>query len=97
MTAAEAIQILGLERSFPELLTAASHSSGTAVADNLVLPLQDARQREVAKEQFDRLLGVAVKLDNLFLVGKLSAAYRICVDPYWDAESTPPTEGSQNS
>ncbi|CAD2216809.1 hypothetical protein ADEAN_000428700 [Angomonas deanei] len=73
----EAVQVLGLERMNPDYLN---------TANGVVLPLQDPKEREVAKANFDRMMKLAMDNENYFLAGKLSAAYRLCCDPDWDAK-----------
>lgn len=78
MTEQEAIQILGLELVNPRLLEDARISKYPQ------LPLSNTRDREIAKRNFDRMFLIASKHNNMYLAGKLSAAYRLCVDPNWD-------------
>lgn len=75
MTAAEAVQILGVERVNPKLLKDPWHIS---------LPLSRPDDLEAARGNFHRMMAVAQKQENHFLMGKLSMAYRLCVDPNWD-------------
>lgn len=78
MSEQEAIQVLGIELINPRLLEDARISKFSQ------LPLSNPRDREVAKANFDRMFAIAVKHNNMYLAGKLSAAYRLCVDPTWD-------------
>lgn len=80
MTESEAIQVLGLEVVNPRLLEDAR------ISKHSLLPLSHPRDREVAKKNFDRMFSIAVKHNNMYLAGKLSAAYKLCIDPNWDNE-----------
>lgn len=87
MTPLEAIQILGVEKSNPSLL----HQFGSpkekerdADGGERCAVLTRERDREVARENFERMFALAVKHENQFLAGKLSLAFRVCVDPAWD-------------
>lgn len=80
MTESEAIQVLGLEVVNPRLLEDAR------ISKHSQLPLSHPRDREVAKKNFERMFSIAVKHNNMYLAGKLSAAYRLCIDPNWDDE-----------
>lgn len=73
MSPMEAVQLLGLEVARPELLS-----------PKVALPLMDPAAREAARQAFQKMFAIAVAHDNMFLAGKLSAAYRQCVDPLWD-------------
>ncbi|KPA86195.1 putative mitochondrial hypothetical protein [Leptomonas pyrrhocoris] len=91
MSGVEAVQVLGLDRSYPvlfnEIQKAESNKAQSAASASFSptpLPLRDGRAREEAKRNFERMFALAIKEENLFLAGKLSAAYRVCVDPMWD-------------
>lgn len=81
MSDAEAIQVLGIEQVNSSLL------ENGKLAKSSVLPLSSPRDREIAKNNFERMFAIAVKHQNLYLAGKLSAAYRLCVDDAWDVEN----------
>ena len=57
------------------------------LADNLSVPLQRSDDRATAKTNFTRLFKKAEELNNPYLQGKISCAYRVCVDPRWDHDS----------
>lgn len=88
MSGVEAVQVLGLDRNYPTLFSeiqkAESNASASPTATSTPLPLKEGKAKEEAKRNFDRMLALAVAEDNMFLAGKLSAAYRLCVDPNWD-------------
>ncbi|KAG5492104.1 hypothetical protein GH5_01008 [Leishmania sp. Ghana 2012 LV757] len=88
MSAMEAMQVLGLDRGFPELYTSVQQAEANAMQTSTSLPLPHGKAREAAQQNFERMFALAVKEENMFLAGKLSAAYRICVDPAWD-QATP--------
>lgn len=79
MTPAEAVAILGVAPP-----KATSHES-TSPAAAYALPLTDRVEREKARESFHRMFRLAMDRQNYFLAGKLSAAYRMCVDENWDS------------
>lgn len=84
MTALEAIQILGIDKVNPAYTQlAAGEGASTAL-----LPLTAPNEVEAARQNFEKMFANAVKADNLFLAGKLSAAYRLCVDVSWDMKTT---------
>nr|CCC93169.1 conserved hypothetical protein [Trypanosoma congolense IL3000] len=64
---------------------------------NMAVPLTSEANRNMATLRFERLFAVAVNQRNMFLQGKLSGAYRICVDPEWDAKDDTAEEGSRHS
>lgn len=78
MTESEAILILGVEQQNPTIMQRVKRSS--------VLPLTDPQDRRVADENFKRMFEIALKHNNMYLAGKLSNAYRLCVNPQWDEE-----------
>ena len=93
MSGVEAMQVLGLDRSHPALFNeiqkaessaAAQSSSSSHSTASALLPLSEGKAREQAKRNFERMFALAIKDENMFLAGKLSAAYRVCVDPMWD-------------
>ncbi|KAG5492649.1 hypothetical protein JKF63_01228 [Porcisia hertigi] len=84
MSPAEAVQVLGLDSSFPDLLTSVQRVSSSSTLTPASLPLAPGEARMTAQQNFERMFALAVKEGNMFLAGKLSAAYRICVDPKWD-------------
>lgn len=84
MTPLEAIQILGVEKTNPSLIEKFSAEKTPSNASLEYPVLTSGRDREVARENFERMFGLAVKHQNHFLAGKLSLAFRICVDPNWD-------------
>ncbi|KAH9601550.1 hypothetical protein LSM04_003716 [Trypanosoma melophagium] len=51
----------------------------------LEVPLRDEKDRQEAHWRFKRLFAIAKENDNVYLQGKFSAAYRVCVDAEWDA------------
>ncbi|CCW69433.1 unnamed protein product [Phytomonas sp. Hart1] len=81
MSSLEALCILGLDHLRPRLKNTSSPFSSQS---NLFLPLKTPEDREIARQNFERMFAIAVKYNNHFLAGKLSAAYRKCVDPTWD-------------
>ncbi|KPI90283.1 hypothetical protein ABL78_0665 [Leptomonas seymouri] len=88
MSAVEAVQVLGLDRSYPALFSeiqkAGNNTAHSASSSSVLLPLREGKAREEAKRNFERMFALAMKEENLFLAGKLSAAYRVCVNPMWD-------------
>lgn len=92
MSPAEAIQILGIEQVNPRLLEDAKSSK-----ESSVLPLSRPSDREVARKNFERMFAIAIKHDNMYLAGKISAAYRLCVDPDWDAYAKTETAKHKNN
>lgn len=53
--------------------------------DSLGVPLRQGSPEAVAAQAaFKTLFGKAKHLDNLYLMGKISAAYRVCLDETWD-------------
>ncbi|CCW62079.1 unnamed protein product [Phytomonas sp. EM1] len=82
MTSLEALQILGI------------HPTPSSPANPAGLPLTTPSERELARRNFERMFAVAQKHENWFLAGKLSAAYRMCVDPTWDH---PAGEGKESN
>lgn len=101
MSATEAMQILGLDRSFPDLFNTVQQAEATGAArpspSPSPLPLPPGKAREAARQNFDRMFALAVKEDNMFLAGKLSAAYRVCVDPAWDCAAAANESGAAAS
>jgi alpha-ketoglutarate-dependent taurine dioxygenase len=55
--------------------------------EHLAVPLRGVADRESATANFRRFFSSAKKLDNAYLMGKLSAAYRLCVDERWDCDT----------
>lgn len=113
MSGAEAMQVLGLDRTcaslFSEVQRAESSAAASSSSSVSVLPLKEGKAQEEAKRNFDRMFALAIRDDNLFLAGKLSAAYRVCVNPEWDqmeevesgsegenASSSPPTDSKED-
>ncbi|RNF26271.1 uncharacterized protein Tco025E_01394 [Trypanosoma conorhini] len=52
----------------------------------LRVPLQSEQDRAEATRRFKHLFAIAKQSGNVYLQGKFSAAYRICVDANWDAD-----------
>ncbi|KEG12974.1 hypothetical protein DQ04_01291040 [Trypanosoma grayi] len=63
----------------------------------LSLPLGDEADRQEATRRFRRLFAIAKETNNVYLEGKFSAAYRLCVDPEWDAADASSDGGSNNA
>ncbi|GET92746.1 hypothetical protein, conserved [Leishmania tarentolae] len=84
MSSMEAMQVLGLDRSFPDLYTTVQQAEANSTLTSALLPLAPGKARRTAQQNFERMFSLASKDENFFLAGKLSAAYRICVDPRWD-------------
>jgi hypothetical protein len=89
MSGVEAVQVLGLDRSYPALFNEVQKAESVAassgsVSSSALLPLKDRKATEEARRNFERMFALAKREENLFLAGKLSAAYRVCVDPMWD-------------
>lgn len=84
MSAMEAMQVLGLDRSFPDAYTSVQQAEARSMSTSALLPLAPGEARRTAQQNFERMFDLAAKEGNVFLAGKLSAAYRICVDPRWD-------------
>lgn len=84
MSAMEAMQVLGLDRSFPDVYTSVQQAEARSASTSAFLPLAPGKARKTAQQNFERMFDLADKEGNVFLAGKLSAAYRICVDPRWD-------------
>ncbi|AYU83035.1 conserved hypothetical protein [Leishmania infantum JPCM5] len=84
MSAMEAMQVLGLDRRFPDVYTSVQQAEARSTSTSALLPLAPGEARRAAQLNFERMFGLAAKEGNAFLAGKLSAAYRICVDPSWD-------------
>ena len=77
MDAKEALALLGVTAP----AAAAGSSSAAAPLD---VPLTRAEDKQAAKRNFETLFSKATQTENLYLQGKLSCAYRLCVDPEWD-------------
>lgn len=106
MSGVEAAQVLGLDRNYPSLFSeiqksesGASSGPSSPLSTSSLLPLQEGKAKEEAKRNFERMFALAIEDGNLFLAGKLSAAYRVCVDPMWDqveeVEGNRPTDSNQ--
>ena len=52
---------------------------------SLAVPLTNSRDQELAKENFQRFFKLAQDSNLPYIQGKLSAAYRMCVDKEWDS------------
>ncbi|ESL08362.1 hypothetical protein TRSC58_03935 [Trypanosoma rangeli SC58] len=61
---------------------------------SLHVPLQGEKDRAEATQRFKHLFAIAKKNNNVYLQGKFSAAYRICVDANWDADDNSCGDGS---
>ncbi|KAG5466811.1 hypothetical protein LSCM1_00988 [Leishmania martiniquensis] len=94
MSAIEAVQVLGLDCDFPDLCTSTQQAEANSMP-KASLPLVPGKARTVAQQNFERMFALAVKEEHMFLAGKLSAAYRICVDPAWDQAT--PNEGEESA
>jgi hypothetical protein len=57
------------------------------IPTHLEVPLRSEDDRRVAKKNFERLFKKASDLENLYLQGKMSCAYRVCVDAKWDSDN----------
>ncbi|ORC92246.1 uncharacterized protein TM35_000044600 [Trypanosoma theileri] len=80
--------------SSPNTTVGSSHSTIMSSAEalrvlglnaELEVPLKNETDRQEAHWRFKRLFAIAKESDNLYLQGKFSAAYRLCVDADWDA------------
>lgn len=57
------------------------------MSPNLAVPLRSSEDRAKAKANFELHFSRARESGNLYLQGKISAAYRRCADSEWDASS----------
>ncbi|KAG8346422.1 hypothetical protein ERJ75_000773400 [Trypanosoma vivax] len=62
----------------------------------LSVPLRSEDDRRLATGRFKHLFGIASKCDNAYLQGKVSAAYRLCVDADWDAGDSDDSSGANS-
>ncbi|AIO01843.1 hypothetical protein LPMP_342170 [Leishmania panamensis] len=97
MSAIEAMQLLGLDRDFPDLYISVQRAEASSASTSVSLPLAPGKAHRAARQNFERMFTLAIKEENMFLAGKLSAAYRICVDPRWDQTTSGEEDASDKS
>ncbi|RNF06512.1 hypothetical protein TraAM80_04018 [Trypanosoma rangeli] len=64
---------------------------------SLHVPLQGEKDRAEATQRFKHLFAIAKNNNNVYLQGKFSAAYRICVDANWDADDNSCGDGNSDA
>ncbi|RHW70285.1 hypothetical protein DPX39_090082000 [Trypanosoma brucei equiperdum] len=66
------------------LMTSSEALQILGLQPNMSVPLTAESDRQLATVRFEHLFAIATRCKNVFLQGKLSGAYRVCVDPEWD-------------